>query len=707
MVAPADQHARRARMVAVWAVSAAIIGGYYLVGDDSDEGDARATAAPAALEDDDKLDVIDVQPGEPTPGSALAVRYVEGKQARSKTPVRALLSAPSGEATRTVDLDVLERHEGEVVVRVPKDARPARHKLRLQRGDERDTRSKPYDLRVKAINRQKVFRSVMGGLALLIFGLRTMSSGSRAYSGQRSQGLVAAVSRRRSAAVGLGVVVGLVAQFTTTAAGLMVSLMESHLLGATAATAVMLGAQLGAAAAPSVLGVASTTREGLLLVTIGVLWLTLAADRRGQALGKLILGCGLLFYGLHLLRIGFEPLVSDPEILPYIDLFHADSPRGLLVCVATGALLAALLQGPAPVFPLVLGLTQASGRIDLQSALAILAGTGLGASLGTTVVAWPFGEEPRRMARTYFVAALIGTILMAGSVDLWAYLANALVSGRPNELAYGKKVLLPHIGKHLLIGFVLSQLACTAVLTAALPLLVRITRRWSERHPFLPPPLEGSAGVKALGDGLARVLGFHRRALAAIMDLALTAHRARGRAGEHALTDARATLEALFGGAVRSGGDNPEIARLRQAALTTLQLQRTMEDLLRHGERSTERAMALSPIGEAWQPDPSDAQALRALHELLLQGLDAAEAQIARGAAPDLDAARSREIRLNALEGETRQALLTHADRGEEPRAIARRLVCTDLVNAYENVGNQLYRLHESLAAEVEQDAAE
>src|SRR5207237_5986298 len=149
-----------------------------------------------------------------------------------------------------------------------------------------------------------------------------------------------------------------------------------------------------------------------LLVTVGVLWLTLAGDRRGQALGKVILGCGLLFYGLHLLRVGFEPLVADPEVLPYIDRFQADHLGGLLACMSAGAVLAALLQGPAPAFALVLGLTQATGRLDLQSALAILAGTGLGGSVGTAVVAWPFGREPRRMARLYFLLALAGTVLL-------------------------------------------------------------------------------------------------------------------------------------------------------------------------------------------------------------------------------------------------------------------------------------------------------
>jgi Na+/phosphate symporter len=419
-----------------------------------------------------------------------------------------------------------------------------------------------------------------------------------------------------------------------------------------------------------------------------------------------ILGCGLLFYGLHLLRIGFEPLVADPEIMPYIDRFQADGPGGLLVCVATGVLLSAVLQGPAPVFALVLGLAQATGRLDLQSALAILAGTGLGASIGTAVVAWPFGPEPRRLARLYFLMALAGTLVLALTVDLWAFIGDKLVSGQPGEVAYGKKVLLPHIGRHLATAFVLSQLVVAAVLGAALPLFVKLATRLTPRAQS-PTPLTGSAGAQALREGLGRVLGAQKKALLAITELCLTGHRTRGTDGEHALADARAELEALFRGAVHTRNDRLELGRLRQGALATLQLQRALEDLLRHAERTTERAMALSPAGEAWELVTGDATTLQALHALLVEGLDALTAQLASGEPPDVDAARAREIRMNAIEVQTRQGLLAQVDRGEEPQTVGLRLNNTDLVNAYENAGNHLYRLHEALASEVEQDAAE
>ena len=695
---------RRVRLALTWTLSACLLCGYALMEEGDPDDKPTLPGQAAACVEGAELDIVQVDPGEPTPGSAVEISYVCAAT-EDRLPVRALLSAPAGSPTAVKELEVLRGGSGRTVARIPNDARAGRRELRIAQGERR---SKPYDVRVKGLNRKKLFRSAIGGLALLVFGLGMMASGSRTYMGLRGHRLMAGIGRRMWAAMGLGVAVGGIAQFTSTAAGVVVGLIQSHLMRVGTGVAILLGAQLGSATMPALLGWASTAREGLLVVTIGVLWLSLAGDRRGKAIGKILLGCGLLFYGLHLLRIGFEPLVSDPELLPYIDGLQADSMGGLGACVAAGILLSALLQGPGPVFALVLGLSQASGRVDLQSSLAILAGTGLGAAVAAAVVAWPFGREPRRLAIVYFGMSLLGTFVLAGTVDLWAFVADSLVSGTPHEVAYGKKVLMPNIGRHLVTGFVLSQATMTLLVMSVLPLVVRWTSRL--KTPLLRPRAEPPSGAMAVGilrQGLVRTLGHHRAALAAIVDLCLSARRERSVQAEHELADGRAELEAMFSSALRTRSDAPDLMRLRQAALAAMQMQRSIDDLLRHGDQTTVRAMALSADGERWQPGPSDTARIKLLHELLMEGLDLLVKQLQAGAMPDIDTARSREIRLNALEMETRQGLLVGAERDEGSGLIALRLTNTDLVNAYETVGNHLYRLCEALASEVEQDASQ
>ena len=701
-------HPRRWRIAFAWAASAALLVGYALLGEAGDDnpGMPEATDASPQLPEEDQgkelLEVVEVRPGEVSPGSAVEIAFVN-TFAQKQRPLRAWLSVTdyrSGRQLPSTEMEVLHGSDERLVARVPQQAFEGRAKLRV--GYDKDQRSKPYDLRIRAISHRKLFREVLGGLALLFFGLRIMAQGSRQYTGDRGHGVLAHIGRRTSSAVGLGVAVGGITQFTTTAAGLVVGLVESHLMAVTPAVAVLLGAQLGAAVTPSVLGLVST-REGLLVLSIGVLWLTLAADRRSEAFGKIILGCGLLFFGLHLLRQGFEPLVSDPELLPHIDQFDASSPVGRLACVAAGVLLTALLQGPAPVYVLVLGLAQSTGRLDLASSLAILSGTGLGAAISTQVVAGPFGFTARRVARVHLLLALAGTMLLASSVGALAALADAVVPGAVAETAYGKKILMPNMGAHLVAGFAIGQLVVTALLALALPTAVRLVERSRPARRLGVQPLTG--GATSLRAGLVGVLTAHRNALGAIHDLCISGQRLRGRDSEHLLSDSRAQIETLFSGAVLSKTADPELDKLRQASLATVQLQRALEELLRHAERSTDQHLALSPAGQSWQRPPKDDATLRALHGLLDAGLDALIGELRAGVTPDLEAARAREIRLNATESESRQGLLIDAQRGEASGMIALRLNSSELVSSYETVGNHLYRLNEALAAEVDQES--
>jgi Na+/phosphate symporter len=325
------------------------------------------------------------------------------------------------------------------------------------------------------------------------------------------------------------------------------------------------------------------------------------------------------------------------------------------------------------------------------------------------VVASPFGPDARRLARLHLALAVCGTVVLVATVDGWAYLADRLVAGRPEELEYGKKVLLPHMARHLVVGFALSQIAVTLLLAGLIQPVTKVLQtiaangRSGAAARKLSHGLSGEQGIGALRAGLVRAFQSQRRALVSIFELCTTGHRERGRKSEHTLADARAELEGLFKSAVQTAAEDAELGKLRQAALATVQLQRALEDLLRHAERSTEQRIGLSPAGASWSLPPRDEATLKALHQLLMEGMDALVGQVENADSADIDGARAREIRLNAMESETRQELLTEAN-DDVTHAIALRLNSADLVNAYESVGNHIYRLSEALSPEVDQE---
>ena len=371
------------------------------------------------------------------------------------------------------ELELLARRPGSVVARLPADIDFGRAKLRVADGDQR---SKPYDLRIKAQNWRKPFRGLVGGLALLALGIGVLARGVRESVGLGSARRLALLARNTPAALGFGTAVGAVVQSTTAAAGLLAGLVTSNLLAVTPAAVAFLGAQLGAATAPLLITGFLDPREGLLAIAVGVLWLGLASDRRATALGRFVLGAGLIAFGLHVLRPAFEPFVADNTLIPFIAHLRADGIGGLVTCALLGAALVAAFQGPAPVVVLVLSIAQTTGHLDLRTALAILAGSALGAAIGALLTT-PAGARSRRLVQLHLLLGVAGTILALATVRVWSMLADHLVAGSPHDVEWGKRVLLPNMGKHFGIAFALSQVAIALVLAPCIPLLARALAR--------------------------------------------------------------------------------------------------------------------------------------------------------------------------------------------------------------------------------------
>jgi hypothetical protein len=676
-----ERSKRRFRVILAWVFTALIVGVYFAL-PEGEEASPLALRTQQETSDADndalRLEILEVTPADASPGSAVTVTYV-GADDASRVEVFA----------GKVPMEILARHEGSVVARVPATLPEGRVKLRAVQGSER---SKPYDLRLKSTSWRKPFRNLIGGFALLIFGIGVLARGAREAAGIGSAHALARVAGRGPAALGLGAAVGALAQSTTAAAGLLAGLVASSLLAVGPAAIAFLGAELGAATAPLVTGLIDP-REGLVVVAIGVLWHSLASDRRSIAFARLLLGAGLISLGLQTLRPGFELFVQDPSLLSLVARLNPQSVADLALCALLGALLVALLQGPAPVVVLVLVLAQTTAQWDLRTALAVLAGSGLGAGIGALVTT-PAGRRCRRFAILNLLLGAASTLIAAATVQIWSHAADLIVPGVPHEMNWGKRVLLPNLGLHLGVAFALSQLASVFALMPIVPFLAR----WLERrYPDAPPRPLASVGdpLGVIRAQLANVLDIQSEALIPLGELVRSASRSAGRLAEHGLAEAHAALEELLIGPVAGLEDTSSGRLLARAAFTSLQLQRSLEGLHRQAERLVDSRVAASSGAADVEPlVPADAATLKDMHELLVEGLSGVRAALATDTPLDVELARAREIRMNGLEARTRGGAMFGS---REALGMRSHLGVLELVDAYESAGNQVYRLAEAL----------
>jgi Na+/phosphate symporter len=679
---PLGPQANGQRAAVVWLLCASLLVVYSVVPDGeepraAETEPARRSTLTQADGEPRALSILEIAPGEPAAGSVITVSYDALDQ--ETRPELRLNKQP---------LRVLASRTGSLLAQLPDDLPYGAVKLRLVQGDER---SKPYELHIKPFNWQKLLRNACGGLALLMMGVGVLRRGVRGVLSVANAQRVAALTRSRWLLLAGGAVLGAGMQSTTAAAGLLAGAVGSRVLSVTAAASLFLGAQLGTALAPWLFGSITEPRSGLMAIAVGGLALILSLDRRGRSVAQLVLGAGLVAYGVQVLRPGFEPFASSPLLLAALDRIAPDGVLGAVVTVLLGTLLVALLQGPAPVLALALGIAQTTGHENLRTTLFMLSGTGLGAALGALLIL-PGGAQSRRLFALSLLAGLCNTLLALATIDGFAYVTSHWASLAPHTgLQWGKHTL-PDVSWQIAVAFALSQLFAAWLLVPLLPRLERLSLAvrafWRQRR---EPVSHAADPLAALRGSLLGVLAAQQRALPSMFELAATGARSSGVSAELALKQSYEALLALLSGHVATRTQGAAGATLARFALSSMQLQRALENALRTAEELTESRLAGSGSNNALV---EDAAQLRPMHELLCEGLSQLSQQLRDGTTCDADDARGREIEMNRLEARTRGATLA---RFRSAAQLGESLPLLALSDAYEVAGNQLFRMAEVL----------
>lgn len=679
MIDPNADSRRRVHLWIGWLLTALVVTLYFALPDGGVRGPlSEPSPDPESSAEPQKLDVVEVSPADANPGSAITIAYVG---ALDLNKVEAFVGKEP--------LTVLTRRDGWLVARLPADLSEGRVKIRVTSGEDR---SKPYDIRIEPTNWRRPFRSLLGGLALLLFGIAVFARAAPEATGRLSARVLGRLSGGPLPLLA-GSALGALAQSTTAAAGVLAALVSSSLLAVGAAASAFLGAQVGAASLPLLIGLIDP-RGGLLIVALGVLWLAIASDRRTRAVARLVLGAGLIAFGLQTLRPGFEPFIQHPKLVSFVAGLGTDGPAQIAICASLGVALVALFQGPAPVVALVLVLARTAAHWELRTALAVLSGSGLGSAVGALLTT-PQGQRGRLLAELYLVLGCFGTLFTATTIELWADLADWVVPGIPRGAGWDHPTLVPNLALHLGIAFALSQLVSSLLLLPAVAPIKRFLERLSPGSvPTEPGRSEDVPG--AVHHGLLNVLSIVRHGVSRLSELTLEGHRDAGGFAEHRLADAQVRLDQLLSGPVVGLPGTPLGGALSRVAFSSLGFLRSVEAIQQKAQRLTDWRFAIASGQAQSSPLPQeDLEVLSEMHGLIERGLSSVIASLETKTLLDQETVLSGEIRLNRLEALMRARL---GGGSRESAAVERRLAVLELVDAYEASGNQLYRLSEALS---------
>ena len=247
--------------------------------------------------------------------------------------------------------------------------------------------------------------TLVGGLALFLLGLDRMTYSLKLVAGHRMRSVLGRLTHNRFAGALTGAGVTAVIQSSSVTTVMVVGFITSGLLTVPQAVGVIMGANVGTTVTAQIIAF-EATRYALAIVAAGFVLSFFPKRDDLRAYGNLLVGLGLVFYGMVVMGDAVEPLQTSEWFIDFLG--RMDAP---LLGIAAGIVFTALIQASAATAGVVIVLA-GRGLLSLEAGIAII----MGANVGTAVTALLAAiGKPRAATR----AAVIHTLYNLAGVVLW------------------------------------------------------------------------------------------------------------------------------------------------------------------------------------------------------------------------------------------------------------------------------------------------
>ncbi len=249
------------------------------------------------------------------------------------------------------------------------------------------------------------FFQLLGGIALLLWGLQTVQSGmTRAY-GSSMRVLLSRLMSRRLGGFAAGLVATVVLQSSTATALLVSSLAGQGMLQGTGGIAAMLGADVGSALVAQIFTLGLIGIAPLLAVVGVVMYMSFRRDW-GRYSGRAIVGLAIILFALGLITDSTRPL-RESELATMLLSSFADDP---ILALLAGFFLTWLAHSSlAPV--LLVGALVGGELIGLELGLVFILGINVGNAMPAIVYTWRKSPLVRRIPLANLMFRTTGAVL--------------------------------------------------------------------------------------------------------------------------------------------------------------------------------------------------------------------------------------------------------------------------------------------------------
>ncbi|MBF0371058.1 MAG: Na/Pi cotransporter family protein [Magnetococcales bacterium] len=252
--------------------------------------------------------------------------------------------------------------------------------------------------------------TLLGGLALFLYGMEQMADALKAVAGDRMKAILAKLTTNRIAGATTGAFVTAIIQSSSVTTVLVVGFITAGLMSMSQALGVIFGANIGTTITAQIVAF-KVTKLALLMVAVGFAMSFASKEGNTKQYGFMIMGLGLVFFGMNVMSGAMKPLRSYQ---PFLDLMVSmESPMvGILIAAAfTG-----LIQSSSATTGIVIVMAS-QGFITLPAGIALAFGANIGTCVTALLASIGKPREAVRAALGHILFNTFGVIIWIGLID--------------------------------------------------------------------------------------------------------------------------------------------------------------------------------------------------------------------------------------------------------------------------------------------------
>ena len=251
---------------------------------------------------------------------------------------------------------------------------------------------------------------VVGGLGLFLLGMKQMSEGMQAIAGEKLRLLIGKVTNNRYVACGVGALVTGLIQSSSVTSVMVIGMVNAGLMTLQQSIGVIMGADIGTTITAWLIAL-KIADYGLAILGVSALVFLFSKNDRIRYSAMMLLGLGMVFFGLEIMKSTIQPLKSNPGFIGLLAQFEPNNYWSVIKCVGIGAFVTAIIQSSSATVGITIALA-ITGTISFETSIALVLGENIGTTITAFLASLGMTAKAKRTAYSHILIKIIGVTIM-------------------------------------------------------------------------------------------------------------------------------------------------------------------------------------------------------------------------------------------------------------------------------------------------------